>query len=986
MKRIIAAFLTLILTTGLWPASLSGPLTLHAAETADYQYGTLNLNSTYESGKLLKDTYYYTDDWFFQSPDDQNDSLALLSMQGVAAAVGNAQDGPGASFLKSLGFEEISFHGFGSSDPYDCAFTLAKKNIKKGSQSSQLIAVFVESTSLDSKVKEKSWKQNFTVNEPEGANERASNSAEQYAYSLAADKAYEEISKSVMSAQSKFWIAGQSRGGAIAGMIAARLPKDATYAYTFEAPAQVEPAKAGSYPNIHNYLCSDDLVTMIPPWGMTRYGVSHPIDLSKDISQELKMIGSGVSATDPVEKKEKAALLEEIISTLIRRVPSREEYTKKQDILGEEAGSGAEKYSYQEMFRNLMVNIMGGGFSGVDANQLLDQLGSLRPVVEALARAVSGNGDTEQKYRKATEGVYALLKKCAPNSSLGKKDIYLLLRLAGPLLVDTNPNIIEGMEDSSVVMLYLSPLIVLYGSASSITYSHHFDTLVARLKTMAPAPKLSDMALTISQPAAGDNAHKAVEELEQAISQAASPISTNTSWDGVPDKLEDDIVYYIQVEMTVPGRSLDGFSMTINGQSPVGTPEISSQDGMAVYKGKWAFTIGKPDQVTISFDSAGHGSKPNPVTMAKGTALALELKPEDPGRIHENGKQWQFAGWYKKGTDISWDQLKAEEDLILQARWKEVIEEVNISFDLPYEGTVPQDPTLPQGVLYKIKETYIMDMDYENVTKVASGEYMLRVDLISDQGVFLDQQNEDGEYEYLGRVLVNGQKPDEITYHVDEDGSVLGINYHFKPKAKETSQDQKEESGSGRSSALSVSKGYYPLRLKAAKTGKKAIKLSWKKVKKASSYVIYGSKAGGKLKKLAVTKKNTFTAKKLKKKSYYSFLIKALDTSGKTLAQSAKIFASTKGRGNAKKVTIKVKGKKKTTNTIKKGRKLPIKVTIKKTGGKMKKYKGIRYASSNPAIASISSRGIIRTRKKGKCKIYAYAQNGIAAAIKVVVK
>jgi len=328
MKRIIAAFLTLILTAGMWPTSLSGlsgPLTLHAAETNDYRYGTLNLNSTYESGKLLKDSYYYTDDWFFQSPDKENHSLALLSMQGVAAAVGNAQDGPGASFLKSLGFEDISFHGFGSSDPYDCAFTLAKKTIESGSQSSQLIAVFVESTSLDSKVKEKSWKQNFTVNEPEGANEQTSNSAEQYAYSLAADKAYKQINKSVTSAQSKFWIAGQSRGGAIAGMIAARLPKDATYAYTFEAPAQVEPAKAGSYPNIHNYLCSDDLVTMIPPWGMTRYGVSHPIDLSADISQELKMIGSGASATDPVEKKEKAALLEKIISTLIRRVPSREE-------------------------------------------------------------------------------------------------------------------------------------------------------------------------------------------------------------------------------------------------------------------------------------------------------------------------------------------------------------------------------------------------------------------------------------------------------------------------------------------------------------------------------------------------------------------------------------------------------------------------------------------------------------------------------------
>ena len=54
--------------------------------------------------------------------------------------------------------------------------------------------------------------------------------------------------------------------------------------------------------------------------------------------------------------------------------------------------------------------------------------------------------------------------------------------------------------------------------------------------------------------------------------------------------------------------------------------------------------------------------------------------------------------------------------------------------------------------------------------------------------------------------------------------------------------------------------------------------------------------------------------------------------------------------------------------------------------GKTKKYVGIRYESSNPDIAQVSPRGVIKARKKGRCKIYAYTQNGSSAAIKVIVK
>jgi uncharacterized protein YjdB len=45
----------------------------------------------------------------------------------------------------------------------------------------------------------------------------------------------------------------------------------------------------------------------------------------------------------------------------------------------------------------------------------------------------------------------------------------------------------------------------------------------------------------------------------------------------------------------------------------------------------------------------------------------------------------------------------------------------------------------------------------------------------------------------------------------------------------------------------------------------------------------------------------------------------------------------------------------------------------------------MKYASSNSKIATVSKKGVIKGRKKGKCFIYAYAQNGVCKRIKVTV-
>ena len=113
------------------------------------------------------------------------------------------------------------------------------------------------------------------------------------------------------------------------------------------------------------------------------------------------------------------------------------------------------------------------------------------------------------------------------------------------------------------------------------------------------------------------------------------------------------------------------------------------------------------------------------------------------------------------------------------------------------------------------------------------------------------------------------------------------------------------------------------LQLKA--TGKKkSVKLSWKKVKNADGYIIYGSACGSKMKKLKTITKGTvnkWTNKKLKKGKFYKYIIVAYyNVAGeKRIAYTSKsVHAITSGGkyGNPKKVNAKKslklkKGKKK---------------------------------------------------------------------------
>ena len=188
---------------------------------------------------------------------------------------------------------------------------------------------------------------------------------------------------------------------------------------------------------------------------------------------------------------------------------------------------------------------------------------------------------------------------------------------------------------------------------------------------------------------------------------------------------------------------------------------------------------------------------------------------------------------------------------------------------------------------------------------------------------------------------------------------------------------------------------YGQLQAKASKTAKKSVTLKWNTIEGADGYVIYGNKCGNankyeKIKELTADKKS-FTQKKLKKGTYYKYLVVAYkNVDGKQLVVSTSktIHAATTGGkvGNAKSITIKNLASKKKTLKVGKKFTLKTKQVPKDAALKIKNHRKISYESSDKAVATVSSKGKIKAVAPGTCYIYVYAQNGVSTKVKIKVK
>ena len=173
---------------------------------------------------------------------------------------------------------------------------------------------------------------------------------------------------------------------------------------------------------------------------------------------------------------------------------------------------------------------------------------------------------------------------------------------------------------------------------------------------------------------------------------------------------------------------------------------------------------------------------------------------------------------------------------------------------------------------------------------------------------------------------------------------------------------------------------------------KNSIKLQWSKIKGADGYIIYGNRCGTKnrFKQISIVKggsKTSYTQKKLKKGTYYKYIVAAYKevNGGKVILSTSKtLHIVTSGGKYSNAASVKVP---KTKVTISKNKKYTIKAKeVYKKNAKKKTHRKIAYESTNTKIATVTSKGVVKGKKKGTCYIYAYAQNGTSKKIKITVK
>ena len=177
---------------------------------------------------------------------------------------------------------------------------------------------------------------------------------------------------------------------------------------------------------------------------------------------------------------------------------------------------------------------------------------------------------------------------------------------------------------------------------------------------------------------------------------------------------------------------------------------------------------------------------------------------------------------------------------------------------------------------------------------------------------------------------------------------------------------------------------------KQAKVTKNSVKLTWNKFNGAKYYLIYGNKCGSanRYQYIGKSYSTSFTQKKLKKGTYYKYLVSAFDANGKHLATSLTMHIVTKGGKYCNYKSVNTKAKKNKVTLAKSGKSFKLRAKAVKETKKLKTrdHRKIRYESTDKNIATVDSNGKITAKKKGTCYVYAYAQNGINKKIKVTVK
>lgn len=167
-------------------------------------------------------------------------------------------------------------------------------------------------------------------------------------------------------------------------------------------------------------------------------------------------------------------------------------------------------------------------------------------------------------------------------------------------------------------------------------------------------------------------------------------------------------------------------------------------------------------------------------------------------------------------------------------------------------------------------------------------------------------------------------------------------------------------------------------------SGKTSQKLKWNAIPDAEYYKVYAADCGETVYKCVGTTKGTsFSRTKLKKGRYYKYYVVAInkdDSKEVSIEKSMSVHSTTTGRSKKNPTKITAKN---TSVKLKKSASIKASVSDKKVARHVAR---IRYFSTNPSIATVSSSGKVTGKKKGTCYVYAIAQDGRYKKVKITVK
>ena len=492
--KLLSCLLALTLVAGILPENA-------LAAGMEYRYGTMEYYSKITEA-YVADSYCYTDRWFLGDPADRNDSLALVSAQ-LSSAVA---DDPryGVRFLEDLGFEAAA-ERFGSPEDDDCAYVLGTKTIQRNGTDCTLMAVAFQGMLYG----EKGWRQNFTVNGTDAEQ------ADHAAFTAAARAFFSDLAL-LPEKPDILWITGQSRGGAVANLAAAYSLTECpvVFGYTFEAPATTESIGAGApqYAGIHNYICGDDPVPMLPMWGMTRYGQEIRYD-----SASMETVTAQVAAMNPAAASYIAAYrpdafengvsgtLEELIGRLTFTVPSRQAYTAQNTDSCTVFGRNATvQYTYQAGMQALSRIAFSGSSPVAWLPLLLESPAYTYSCLEERYALEHSPENREALLLDAASKRWTTawtLRESLGGDAVSQEDLYALLKLLGPVLYDTG--IAEKpdwkLPDFDLAFILSSPNYIdstarlVFEHYQTLVFPHHSDVILSRLKLLAPGALLEDV-------------------------------------------------------------------------------------------------------------------------------------------------------------------------------------------------------------------------------------------------------------------------------------------------------------------------------------------------------------------------------------------------------------------------------------------------------------------------------------------------------------